>query len=153
MKKIEGKLIGSGLKFGLVVSRFNELISSKLLDGAIDALIRHDVSENDISVAWTPGSFEIPLIAQKMASDDSYDGIICLGAIIRGDTPHFEYLTAEVTKGIAKINLDSEKPITFGLIIADSVDQALERAGTKMGNKGYSSAVSCIEMVNLIKSL
>ncbi len=153
MKKIEGKLIGSGLKFGLVVSRFNELISSKLLDGAIDALTRHDVSENDISVAWTPGSFEIPLIAQKMASDNSYDGIICLGAIIRGDTPHFEYLTAEVTKGVAKINLDSEKPITFGLITADSVDQALERAGTKMGNKGYSSAVSCIEMVNLIKSL
>lgn len=153
MKTFEGKMIGTGYKFGLVVSRFNELISSKLLDGAIDALTRHDVNEKDISITWTPGSFEIPLVAQKMASQKELDGIICLGAIIRGDTPHFDYLAAEVTKGIAKVSLDSGKPITFGIITADTVDQAIDRAGTKMGNKGWSAAVSSIEMINLLKSL
>ncbi len=153
MKKIEGKLIGTGLRFGLVVSRFNELISSRLVDGALDALARHDVAEKDITISWTPGTFEIPLTAQKMAANKNIDGVICLGAIIRGDTPHFDFLAAEVIKGVAKTSLDSEKPITFGIITADTVEQAIERAGTKMGNKGWSAASSCIEMVNLLKSL
>jgi 6,7-dimethyl-8-ribityllumazine synthase len=151
MKTYEGKLIAKGLRFGIVVSRFNELISKKLLDGAIDALKRHDADEKDIAVAWVPGSFEIPLIAKKMAVSKKHDGVICLGAIIRGDTPHFEYICSEVSKGIAKISLDLSLPVSFGIITADTIDQAIERAGAKAGNKGWQSAVSVIEMVNLLK--
>lgn len=151
MKIYEGKLIARGFKFGIVISRFNELISQRLLDGALDALRRHDAAVENIDIAWTPGSFEIPLLAQKMAASNKYDGVICLGAVIRGDTPHFEYICNEVAKGIAKVNLQTGIPVAFGIITADTVDQALERAGTKSGNKGWQAAVSSIEMVNLMK--
>jgi len=149
----EGMLTGKGLKFGLVVSRFNEFFSSKLLEGAKDALIRHGVSDDDISVAWTPGSFEIPLIAQKMTETKKYDAIICLGAVIRGGTPHFDYISAEVTKGIAQVSLNSGVPVIYGVITTDTLDQAIERSGTKAGNKGFDAAVSAIEMANLCKSI
>ena len=151
--RFEGTLIGKGLKFGLVVSRFNEFFTQKLLEGAQDALLRHGVSEEDIDIAWTPGSFEIPLIAQKMAQSKKYDAVICLAAVIRGGTPHFEYISAEVTKGIAKVNLDSGIPVIYGVITTDTLEQAIERSGTKAGNKGFDAAVSAIEMANLVKSL
>lgn len=153
MKTYEGKLIAKGLKFALVVSRFNELISKKLLEGAVDALKRHDVEEKDIAVAWVPGSFEIPLIAKKLAASKKYDAVICLGAVIRGDTPHFEYICSEVSKGIAKISLDLNLPVSFGIITADTIDQAVDRAGAKSGNKGWQAAVSAIEMVNLLRGI
>jgi 6,7-dimethyl-8-ribityllumazine synthase len=152
-KHYEGMLLGEGLKFVLVVSRFNEFISSRLLDGAQDALLRHGVKEGDIDVAWTPGSFEIPLIAKKMAQSGKYDAVICLGAVIRGGTPHFDYIAAEVSKGIANVGLETGVPIIFGVITADALEQAIERAGTKEGNLGFRAAMHGIEMANLIKSL
>ena len=153
VKNIEGDLNGSGIKVGIVVGRFNEFISSKLIDGALDGLTRHGVDEEDINVAWVPGSYEIPLTAKKMAESDEYDGIICLGAIIRGDTPHFEYVASEAAKGIAKAGLDSEIPVIFGVLTTDNIEQAIERAGTKAGNKGYEAAEGVIEMVNLFKEI
>ncbi len=152
-KEYEGMLIGEGLKFGLVVSRFNELITSKLLSGAKDALSRHGVKDEDIEIARTPGAFEIPLIAKKMAQSGKYDGVICLGAVVRGGTPHFDYIAAEVSKGVASASLELGVPITFGVITADTLEQAIERAGTKMGNAGFNAGVSAIEMANLLKSL
>jgi len=154
MRKVyQGALLAQGLKFGVVVARFNEFISSRLLDGAQDALLRHGAKEEDIEMAWTPGSFEIPLIAQKMAESKKYDAVICLGAIIRGGTPHFDYVAAEASKGIAKVSLDTGVPVIFGIITADTLEQAIERAGVKEGNMGAKAAVSAIEMANLIKSL
>jgi 6,7-dimethyl-8-ribityllumazine synthase len=154
MKKVyQGALLAQGLKFALVVSRFNEFISSRLLDGAQDALLRHGAKEEDIEIAWTPGSFEIPLIAQKMAESKKYSAVICLGAIIRGGTPHFDYIAAEASKGIAKASLDTGVPVIFGIITADTLEQAIERAGTKEGNLGAKAAVGGIEMANLLKSL
>lgn len=152
-KQFEGMLLGKGLKFGLVVSRFNEFFSQKLLDGAKDALLRHGVSEEDIDIAWVPGSFEIPQIALKLAQTKTYDAVICLGAVIRGGTPHFDYIAAEVTKGIAKIGLDTGLPVIYGVITTDTLEQAIERSGTKAGNKGFEAAVSAIEMANLSKSI
>jgi 6,7-dimethyl-8-ribityllumazine synthase len=152
-KRFEGMLLGKGLKFGLVVSRFNEFFSQKLLDGAQDALLRHGVNEEDMEVAWTPGSFEMPLIAQKLAQTKKYDAVICLGAVIRGGTPHFDYIAAEVTKGIAKVSLDTGVPVIYGVITTDTLEQAVERSGTKAGNKGFDAAVSAIEMANLVKSI
>ena len=154
MKKVyQGALLAQGLKFALIVSRFNEFISSRLLDGAQDALLRHGAKEEDIEIAWTPGSFEIPLIAQKMAESKKYSAVICLGAIIRGGTPHFDYIAAEASKGIAKASLDTGVPVIFGIITADTLEQAIERAGTKEGNMGAKAAVGGIEMANLLKSL
>ncbi len=152
-KRFEGILLGKGLKFGLVVSRFNEFFSKKLLEGAQDALLRHGVNEEDIDIAWTPGSFEIPQIALKLAKTGEYDAIICLGAVIRGGTPHFDYIAAEVTKGIAKAGLETGVPVIYGVITTDTLEQAVERSGTKAGNKGFDAAVSAIEMANLIKSI
>jgi 6,7-dimethyl-8-ribityllumazine synthase len=150
---LEGKLLGQGLKFGLVVSRFNDFITRKLLEGAKDALLRHGVAEENIDVAWVPGSFEIPLIAKQLAQTQKYNAVICLGTVIRGATPHFEYIAAEVAKGVAKVGLDSGLPVIFGVITADTLEQAVERAGTKMGNKGFEAAVYAIEMANLMKSI
>ena len=152
-KHFEGMLLGKELKFGLVVSRFNEFITKKLLEGAQDALLRHGVSQEDIEVAWVPGSFEIPLIAKKLAQTKRYDAVICLGAVVRGGTPHFEYIAAEVTKGIAKVGLETGLPVIYGVITADTLEQAIERAGTKMGNKGFEAAVNAIEMANLVKAI
>lgn len=153
MKVIEGKLNAKDLKFGIVVGRFNEFISSKLLGGAIDALKRHGAEEKAIEVIWSPGSFEIPLIAKKMAKSDKYNAVICLGAVIRGGTPHFDYIASEVSKGIANAMLETEVPIIFGVLTTDSIEQAIERAGTKSGNKGFDAAMSAIEMANLMKEL
>ncbi len=152
-KHFEGTLLGKGLKFGVIVSRFNEFITGKLLEGAQDALLRHGVNQGDIEITWVPGSFEIPLVAKKLAEAKQYDAIICLGAVVRGGTPHFEYVAAEVTKGIAKVSLDSGLPVTYGIITADTLEQAIERAGTKMGNKGFDAAMSAIETANLLKSI
>jgi 6,7-dimethyl-8-ribityllumazine synthase len=152
-KPIEGMLVGKGLKFGLVVSRFNDFITQKLLDGAQDALLRHGVNQADIDVAWVPGSFEIPLIAKKLAQTNRYDAVICLGAVVRGGTPHFEYISAEVTKGIAMVGLETGLPVIYGVITADSLEQAIGRAGTKEGNQGFKAAVSAIEMANLVKGI
>jgi len=152
-KRYVGKLIGEGLKFGVVVARFNEFITSKLLDGAQDTLTRHGVKEADIDVAWTPGSFEIPLIAKKMAESGRYDAIICLGAVIRGGTPHFDYIAAEVSKGIASVSLGTGLPVILGVITADTLEQAIERAGTKSGNYGSQAAMHAIEMANLGKAI
>ncbi len=149
----EGMLLGEGLKFGVVVARFNDFITNKLLEGAQDALVRHGVAEEDIEVTWVPGSFEIPLVAQKLAGTKRYDAIICLGAVIRGGTPHFEYVASEVTKGIAQVGLNSGMPVIYGVITADTLEQAIERAGTKSGNKGWDAAVSAIEMANLMKQM
>ncbi|MGI6648131.1 MAG: 6,7-dimethyl-8-ribityllumazine synthase [Bacillota bacterium] len=151
-KVFEGKLVAEGLRFGLVVARFNEFITSKLLSGCMDALQRHGVEEDQIEMIWVPGAFEIPLAAQKLASKD-YDAVICLGAVIRGATPHFEYVAAEVTKGIAQVSLQSAKPVVYGVITADTIEQAIERAGTKAGNKGWDAAVTAIEMANLLREL
>jgi 6,7-dimethyl-8-ribityllumazine synthase len=152
-KVFEGVLLGKGLKFGLVASRFNEFITKKLVEGAQDALLRHGVSEEDIDIAWVPGTFEIPLVAKKLALTKRYDAVICLGAVIRGGTPHAEYIAAEVTKGIAKVGLDTGLPVIYGVITADTLEQAIERAGTKRGNKGFEAAVSAIEMANLSRSI
>ena len=152
-KLFEGVLLGKGLKFGVIVSRFNEFITKKLLDGMQDALSRHGVSEDDVDIAWVPGSFEIPLVAGRLARTKKYDAIICLGAVIRGATPHFEYIAAEVTKGIARVSLETGLPVSYGIITADTLEQAIERAGTKAGNKGFDAAVNAIEMVNLFRSI
>ncbi|MCQ4923677.1 6,7-dimethyl-8-ribityllumazine synthase [Tissierella carlieri] len=152
MRIIEGNLVAQGIKVGIVVCRFNEFIVSKLLGGALDGLKRHGVEDEYIEVAWVPGAFEIPLVAKKMANSNKYDAVICLGAVIRGSTPHFDYVCAEVSKGIASVTLSSEIPVIFGVLTTDSIEQAIERAGTKAGNKGYDAAVSAIEMANLLKS-
>ena len=152
-KCFEGMLLGKGLRFGLVASRFNEFITKRLLDGARDALLRHGVNDGDIEIAWVPGSFEIPLIAKKLADTKRYEAVICLGAAIRGDTPHFEYVAAEVSKGIAKVGIETGVPVIYGVITADTLEQAIERAGTKAGNRGFDAALSAIEMANLIKSI
>ena len=145
--------MGQGLRFGLVAGRFNEFITNKLLSGALDALNRHGVLDQDIEVAWAPGAFEIPLAARKMVSMDRYDAVICLGAVIRGATPHFDYVAGEVTKGVAKVGLESGIPTIFGIITADTIEQAIERAGTKAGNKGWDAAVTAIEMANLMRDI
>lgn len=152
-KTFEGNLVGEGLRFGIVVSRFNELFTSKLLGGALDALRRHGVSEDDVEVAWVPGAFEIPVTAKLMANSGRYAGVICLGAVIRGATPHFDYVAAEVSKGIAKVSLDTGVPVIFGVVTADNLEQAIERAGTKAGNRGFDAAVTAIEMANLLRTL
>jgi 6,7-dimethyl-8-ribityllumazine synthase len=152
-KSFEGMLIGKGLKFGLVVSRFNDFIAKKLLEGAQDALSRHGVNDDGVDIAWVPGSFEIPLVAQKMAKSGKYNAVICLGAVVRGGTPHFEYVAAELSRGIARVALESGLPVTNGVITADTLEQAIERAGTKMGNKGFDAAVDAVEMANLLKDM
>jgi 6,7-dimethyl-8-ribityllumazine synthase len=152
-KTFEGALLGKGLKFGVVVSRFNEFITNKLLDGAQDALLRHGVEKGDIDIARVPGSFEIPLVAKRLAETKKYDAIICLGTVIRGATPHFEYIAAEVAKGVARVSLEAGLPVSFGVITADTLEQAIERAGTKAGNKGFDAAVDAIEMANLLRSV
>jgi 6,7-dimethyl-8-ribityllumazine synthase len=149
----EGVLTGEGLRFGVVVSRFNEFISSKLLSGAWDCLTRHGTAAEKVDVAWVPGAMEIPLVAQRLAASGRYDAVICLGAVIRGSTPHFDYVSAEVAKGVAKVTLDAGLPVIFGVLTTDSIEQAVERAGTKAGNKGWDAAVSALEMANLMKSL
>ncbi len=153
MKIYEGKLVSKGIKIGIVAARFNEFITSKLLDGALDGLRRHDVRDEDIHVAWVPGAFEIPLIASKMSKSGKYDAIICLGAVIRGSTSHYDYVCNEVSKGIASISLDSGIPVMFGVLTTENIEQAIERAGTKVGNKGYDCAMGAIEMVNLVHEL
>lgn len=152
-KRYEGKLVGEGLRFGIVVSRFNDFITGRLLSGAQDALSRHGVKEEDIDIAWTPGSFEIPLIAKKMAESKRYNAVICLGAVIRGGTPHFDYIASEVSKGIAKVGLDTGLPVILGVITADTLEQAIERAGTKSGNYGSQAAVHAIEMANVTREI
>ncbi|MEW6675301.1 MAG: 6,7-dimethyl-8-ribityllumazine synthase [Nitrospirota bacterium] len=153
MKIIEGELQAKGLKFGIIVSRFNDFITSKLLDGAMDALLRHGAKEEDVVVVRVPGSFEIPMVARKMALKGTYNAIICLGTIIRGATPHFEYIAAEVSKGIASASMETGVPVAFGIITSDTIEQAVERAGTKSGNKGWDAAVVAIEMAQLLKKL
>lgn len=153
MKTFEGYLVAKGLKFAVVISRFNEFIGAKLLSGAIDGLKRHGVQEEDIQIIWVPGAFEIPLAAKKAAKSGKYHGIICLGAVIKGATPHFDYVSAEVSKGIAHVGLETEVPIAFGVLTTDSIEQAIERAGTKAGNKGYDAAVTAIEMANLLQEM
>lgn len=153
IKVNQADLIGNGLKIAIVVGRFNEFISSKLLGGAIDGLIRHGVSESDIEITWVPGAFEIPLAAKKIAESKKFDAIICIGAVIRGSTPHFDYVSAEMSKGIAKVSFDTNVPVIFGVLTTDNIEQAIERAGTKAGNKGYDAAVTAIEMSKLMKLL
>jgi len=152
-KTLEGKLIAKGLKFGMVLSRYNNFIAERLLEGALDALKRSGAEEEDCAVARVPGAFEIPLAAKKLAKSGRYDAIICLGCVIRGATPHFEYIATEVTKGIAHLSLEHEIPISFGVLITDTIEQAIERAGTKVGNKGFDAAMSAIEMANLMKEI
>lgn len=151
MRVIEGNLVAQDIKVGIVVGRFNEFIVSKLLGGALDGLKRHGVVEESIDIAWVPGAFEIPLVAKKMAEEDKYHAVICLGAVIKGSTPHFDYVCAEASKGIASVSLATEKPVIFGVLTTDTIEQAIERAGTKAGNKGYDAAVTAIEMANLLK--
>ena len=153
MKTLEGKLVAKGIRVGIVAARFNEFITSKLLSGAMDGLVRHDVQEEDLHVAWVPGAFEIPLIASKMAKSGKYDAVICLGAVIRGSTSHYDYVCNEVSKGIAAVGLDSGIPVLFGVLTTENIEQAIERAGTKAGNKGYDCALGAIEMVNLIREI
>lgn len=149
VKSIKGKMITKDKTFGIVVSRFNEFISEKLLDGAIDTLVKHGVQESDITVVWTPGSFETPMLAKKMAESEKFDAVICLGAIIRGETPHFDFVAAEAAKGVAQVSMSSGVPCIFGIITTDNLEQAIDRAGTKSGNKGRDAAISAIEMCNL----
>ncbi|MDA8228630.1 MAG: 6,7-dimethyl-8-ribityllumazine synthase [Desulfitobacterium hafniense] len=153
MRVYEGKLLGEGLKFGIVAARFNEFITSKLVGGALDALRRHGVKEDSVEIAWVPGAFEIPLVAQKMAESGRYDAVICLGAVIRGATPHFDYVSAEVSKGVAHVGLKTKLPVIFGVLTTDSIEQAIERAGTKAGNKGFEAAVTAIETANLLRDI
>ncbi|MFA4919106.1 MAG: 6,7-dimethyl-8-ribityllumazine synthase [Thermodesulfovibrionales bacterium] len=153
MKIIEGDLQAKGLKFCIVISRFNEFITGKLLDGAKDALVRHGVKEEDIDIVKVPGSFEIPLIAKKMAAKETYNAVICLGTVIRGATPHFDYISAEVSKGIATVSMETGVPVAFGVLTCDTIEQAVERAGTKSGNKGWDAALTAIEMARLLKNL
>ncbi|MEW6523619.1 MAG: 6,7-dimethyl-8-ribityllumazine synthase [Bacillota bacterium] len=149
----EGHLVATGLRFGIVVARFNEFITSKLLGGAVDALVRHGAADRDIEVAWVPGAFEIPLVAQRLVATGRFHAVICLGALIRGATPHFDYVAAEASKGVAKVGLDTGVPTIFGVLTTDNIEQAIERAGTKAGNKGWDAAVTAIEMANLIRHL
>lgn len=153
MARYEGDLIGSGLRVGICISRFNELLSSRLLGGAMDALTRHGVAEDDVDVAWVPGAFEIPLVTKRMAESGSYDVVLALGVVIRGGTPHFEFVSAEVSKGIAKVSLDTGVPVMFGVITADTIDQAVERAGTKHGNKGWDAALAGIETAKVLRAI
>ena len=153
MKTFEGKLVAKDIRIGIVAARFNEFITGKLLSGAMDGLKRHEVSEDMIDVAWVPGAFEIPLIASKMAKSRKYDAVICLGAVIRGTTSHYDYVCSEVSKGIAQVSLNSDIPVMFGVLTTDNIEQAIERAGTKAGNKGFDSAVGAIELVNLIREI
>ncbi|MDD5669444.1 MAG: 6,7-dimethyl-8-ribityllumazine synthase [Candidatus Omnitrophica bacterium] len=153
MKTLEGNLIAQGKKFAIIVSRFNDFITKELIAGCVDALVRHGVQESDITVAWVPGAFEIPAAAQKIARVKKYDAVICLGTVIRGATPHFEYVSAEVSKGVAAVSLETGVPVIFGVITADTIEQAIERAGTKDGNKGKDAAISAIEMVNLFDKI
>lgn len=153
MKINEGQLSASGLKFGIVVGRFNSFITERLLEGAVDCIIRHGGDRENIEVFKVPGSFEIPLVAKKLAKSGKYDAVICLGAVIRGSTPHFDYVANEVTKGIAQVSLETEIPIAYGILTTDTIEQAIERAGTKMGNKGFDAAMTAIEMVNILKSI
>lgn len=153
MRTFEGKLTSNNIKIGIVASRFNEFITSKLISGAMDGLIRHDVPEDSIHLAWVPGAFEIPLIASKMAKSGKYDAVICLGAVIRGATSHYDYVCNEVSKGIAAVSLETGIPVLFGILTTENIEQAIERAGTKAGNKGYDCALGAIEMVNLIREI
>ena len=153
MRVLEGKVVAQGIRVGIVAARFNEFITSKLVGGALDGLKRHDVKEEDIDVAWVPGAFEIPLIASKMAKSKKYDAVICVGAVIRGTTSHYDYVCSEVSKGIANVSLNSDIPVMFGVLTTDNIEQAIERAGSKAGNKGYECATGAIEMVNLIRAL
>lgn len=153
MKTLEGKLVSKEIKVGIIAARFNEFITSKLIGGAMDGLKRHDVNEEDITLAWVPGAFEIPLIASKMAESGKYDAVICLGAVIRGSTTHYDYVCSEVSKGIATVSLKSDIPVMFGVLTTENIEQAIERAGSKAGNKGYDCAVGAIEMVNLIREI
>ena len=153
MKTYEGSLVAKSMKVAIVAARFNEFITSKLIGGAMDGLSRHGVQENDVHLAWVPGAFEIPLIASKLAASGKYDAVICLGAVIRGSTSHYDYVCAEVSKGIAQVSLQSQIPVLFGVLTTDTIEQAIERAGTKAGNKGYDCALSAIEMVNLIREI
>jgi 6,7-dimethyl-8-ribityllumazine synthase len=150
---IEGQLIAKGMRFAIIASRFNEFISSKLMEGAIDALVRHDAAKEDITVLWVPGAFEMPVVSKKLALSGHYDAIICVGAVIRGATSHFDYVANEVSKGIASVSLDTGVPIAFGVLTTDNIEQAIERAGTKAGNKGFESAMAAVEMVSLFKEL
>jgi 6,7-dimethyl-8-ribityllumazine synthase len=153
VKIVEGVLKGEGLKMGVVVSRFNSFITERLLTGAMDALTRHGVQKRDVVIYRVPGSFEIPLLAKKLASSGMYDSLVCLGALVRGQTPHFDFISSEVTKGLAQVSMESGTPVSFGVITADTTEQAIERAGTKMGNKGFEAAVTAIEMANLLKNI
>lgn len=153
MNYIQGNLVAKEVKIGIVAARFNEFITSKLLSGAQDALVRHDIKDDNIDVAWVPGAFEIPLIADKMAKSGKYDAVICLGAVIRGNTSHYDYVCSEVSKGIAHVSLESGIPVMFGVVTTENIEQAIERAGTKAGNKGFDVAVGAIEMINLINNL
>lgn len=153
MTTFEGMLNGKGMKFALVVGRFNELISTRLHEGALDCLRRHEVAEEDIDVAWVPGALEMPLVAQRLAASKRYDAVVCLGAVIRGGTPHFDYVAGEAAKGIAKVSLDTGVPVVFGVLTTDTIEQAVERAGTKAGNKGWSAAATALEMANLATTL
>ncbi len=153
MKTLEGNLVSKEIRVGIVVARFNEFITSKLLGGAMDGLLRHNVAEDDIHVAWVPGAFEIPLVASKMAKSGKYDAVICLGAVIRGATSHYDYVCNEVSKGVASISLENDIPVMFGVLTTDNIEQAIERAGSKSGNKGYDCALGAIEMVNLLREI
>jgi 6,7-dimethyl-8-ribityllumazine synthase len=153
MTTYEGMLSGKGLKFALVVGRFNELITGRLYEGALDCLKRHDVDDGDVDVAWVPGAFEMPLVAGKLAGSGRYDAVICVGAVIRGGTPHFDYVAGEAAKGIAKVGMETGIPVVFGVLTTDTIEQAVERAGTKAGNKGWSAAATALEMANLVKTL
>ena len=153
IKEFEGHLSAEGFRFGIIVSRFNEFISGKLLSGALDTLRRHGAQDEQMEIYWVPGAFEIPLLAKKLAAGGRFDAVICLGAVIRGGTPHFEYVASEVAKGIAMVGLETQVPVMFGIITSDTIEQAIERAGTKAGNKGWDAALGAIEMVNLMKSI
>ena len=153
MKVLEGKVVADGAKIGIVAARINEIIVSKLISGARDGLVRHNVEDDDITLAWVPGAFEIPVMAKKMAESGKYDAVICLGAVIRGATSHYDYVCAEVSKGIASVSLETGVPVMFGVVTTDNIEQAIERAGTKAGNKGYDCALGAIEMINLAKQM
>ena len=153
MKVLEGKLVAKDAKIGIVAARFNEFIVSKLISGAVDGLVRHDVADDDITLAWVPGAYEIPLVAEKMAKSGKYDAVICLGAVIRGSTTHYDYVCSEVSKGVATVGLKTGVPVMFGVLTTENIEQAIERAGTKAGNKGYDCAMGAIEMINLGKEL
>jgi len=151
--KYEGKLDASGLKIGMVVSRFNDFFTGKMLEGAMDCLVRHGAKENELSVAWVPGAFEVAPVASRMVNSGRFDAVVCLGAVIRGNTPHFDFIAAEASKGVAKLSMDSKIPVIYGIITTDTIEQAIERAGTKAGNKGWDAAMSAVEMVNLYRAM